>query len=148
MEFKIILPTDPLSTNASNKKVVIAESAAYNSLLQEMLRYSTGQISGRSILISGHRGSGKTTLVHGVIYRVIQILKEQKLDEYRVLPIEIHGPSLFKILPKKDDKNAKKTDQNEKIDDNSKDQDDSTVHALEQLTIAIYKAYSKEIIKK
>jgi Cdc6-like AAA superfamily ATPase len=40
-----------------------ARSRAYRIFLRELRRYTIEEVSGRSFLIAGHRGAGKTALV-------------------------------------------------------------------------------------
>ena len=53
---------EPLSINAdkATTEMHLADSHAYQVLHRELLEYCKGNISGRSVLVSGHRGSGKT----------------------------------------------------------------------------------------
>jgi hypothetical protein len=87
------------------------ESRAYDTLMREMDRYVRGEVAGRSFLISGHRGSGKTTLVRLVtddltrailssaVKRTEQglrpIVQQRTLSLQRPLLVKLHGPSLF-----------------------------------------------------
>jgi hypothetical protein len=84
------------------------ESEAYRVLKASLSRYAAGELSGRSFLISGHRGAGKTTLVA----RVVQDCNETAFDDCgdlarygddeklrerglrRLLLVRLHGPSL------------------------------------------------------
>ena len=60
---KVKSTPEPLTFAAQGSTVTLAKPEAYQVLLTEMLRYGRREISGRSLLISGSRGSGKTTLV-------------------------------------------------------------------------------------
>ncbi len=51
---------------------IFAKSPAYNLLSRELKRFRARDIRGRSFLISGHRGSGKTTLVLRAIEDLIR----------------------------------------------------------------------------
>src|SRR5262245_43633258 len=71
-------------------------SSAARMLAQELRRYRDQKIRGRSFLIAGHRGSGKTSLVTNALHE----LKDEALQPLarqprRFLPIHIHGPSMF-----------------------------------------------------
>src|ERR1700753_3071769 len=68
MPYKISESAQPLSRAAANGAMVLqASSSAYRTLSRELLLYCQGRINGRSFLISGHRGAGKTTLVAAVV---------------------------------------------------------------------------------
>ena len=102
------------------------QSRAYDLLKREMARYVRGEVAGRSFLISGHRGSGKTALVRrsvedlnqeileSTVTRADKIAKqaasppdpskedprERILALQRPLLIKLHGPSLLGPIPK------------------------------------------------
>jgi hypothetical protein len=65
-------------------------------LQQELEKYCSGELSGRSFLIAGHRGSGKTTMVNSVVEWVKMLSEDRSLPELaRPLAVFLHGPSLF-----------------------------------------------------
>src|SRR5438046_2734569 len=72
-------------------------SASRRLLAQELKNYSLNPRNGRSFLIAGHRGAGKTALVRHAIADVMADKNwlGQGVKPLRFLPIEIHGPSLF-----------------------------------------------------
>lgn len=75
--------------------IILIESDAYRLLTQEARRYVLGEVRGRSFLIAGHRGSGKTTLV----LHVCQELRDfSPHPARRVLPVFLHGPNLLPDL--------------------------------------------------
>jgi hypothetical protein len=78
--------------------VLTAPSSASRILKQELRRYCDGHIQGRSFLIAGHRGAGKTTMVSDVLTTVIKLCKSGDVA-LRPLPVMLHGPSLFRALP-------------------------------------------------
>ncbi|AET94750.1 hypothetical protein BYI23_D012400 (plasmid) [Burkholderia sp. YI23] len=73
-----------------------AKSEASRILEWELGRYCKGQIQGRSFLIAGHRGSGKTSMVNEVIELMLRESLAGKLP-LRPLLVPLHGPSLFDI---------------------------------------------------
>lgn len=88
-------------------RTVAIASAAETIVKRELLRYLSEEVEGRSFLIAGHRGSGKTTLV----LRAVADLTEAILAEpgtgqpfvaaQRPLLVKLHGPSLLTArLPK------------------------------------------------
>ncbi|MDB5846580.1 MAG: hypothetical protein JWP29_332 [Rhodoferax sp.] len=69
---------------------IAAQSQGSRVLEQEMQRYCAGQVRGRSFLISGHRGSGKTTMVDSAVLR----FQQQALDgavKHKPLPVYLQG---------------------------------------------------------
>lgn len=100
MPIRIREGADPLSDAsrlASDDRVLIqAQSEAGRLLRQELQRYCRGEINGRSFLIAGHRGAGKTTMVADAVDRVLRQSATVPMDEQlRPLPVFLHGPSLF-----------------------------------------------------
>ena len=91
---------DPLSDEARTApdKVILAHSESLDLLHEDLARYCDGRILGRSILVSGHRGSGKTTLVEDAI-RESRRRVSNRPAAMRPLPIFLHGPSLLKTWP-------------------------------------------------
>lgn len=92
-------PLSEASLGADDEEAVVpAPSAARTILLEELRRYCAGQIHGRSFLIAGHRGAGKTTMVNAAIDT---ILREGRLTKptagMRPLAVFLHGPSLFEL---------------------------------------------------
>lgn len=100
MPIRIKDSADPLSEHAlrGEREVIIARSEAVRVLRHELLRYCSGQIQGRSFLIAGHRGAGKTTMVADALHKVLQITRTTPAA-LRPLPIFLHGPSLLETLP-------------------------------------------------
>ena len=104
MPIHIIEGADPLSEAAreaaeagDDHAVINAQSEAGRLLRQELTRYCRGEINGRSFLVAGHRGAGKTTMVADAIERVLREsrrpVRQQSLMQ--PLPVFLHGPSLF-----------------------------------------------------
>jgi hypothetical protein len=69
----------------------LIESDAYRQLVHELRRYCNGEVSGRSFLIAGHRGSGKTTLVSSAF----EALLREDLRVMRPLLVVLQGPTLL-----------------------------------------------------
>ena len=180
LSLQINAPIEPLSPKAKEGlgEFLMCDSQAYYSLYRELSEYVEGRISGRSILVSGHRGSGKTTLVHRAIVEIKEGLIRNK-SNHRLLLVNIHGPSLFetsdgKIIKKKNPVSSQlgRNEENKRGNDKSNGNEnegnrngnnDSNVNKeserkvdassdnnifLEQITVALYKAYATEIIEK
>lgn len=69
-----------------------AESLAQVHLGREIERYARKESVGRSVLVSGHRGAGKTTLVLNAISDAQSRLAG---TGYRAIPVRIPAPTLF-----------------------------------------------------
>ncbi|MFT5681023.1 MAG: hypothetical protein ACI8RZ_001929 [Myxococcota bacterium] len=98
---------DPLSPLAEQQRnldapppLKLARSGPLESVIRDLKRYVRGEVSGTSFLVSGHRGSGKTTMVHGAIEAVLRFSMRQGLT--RPLVVRINGPDLF-LAEAKDD---------------------------------------------
>ena len=91
-------PADPLTTTASAVSHVI-ESDALQRLTKEIERYGRRELAGRSILIAGHRGVGKTTLVRKAIENV---RGARSAYQGRPLFVDLHGPDLLAPPDKKE----------------------------------------------
>ena len=92
MPIKIVDVPDPFSSASrlSDRPPPLIESDAYRQVLQELRRYCRGELSGRSFLIAGHRGAGKTTLVSTVFEA---LLRDPAIDPRRT-PWEIPSQQL------------------------------------------------------
>ena len=91
--------SSPFAAASAASEATLAESAAYVRLCNELTRYVKEEITGRSFLISGHRGAGKTTLV----LKAIEDIRKKNLGCMPLL-IPLHGPDL--LLPPGADSNA------------------------------------------
>jgi len=73
---------------------ILAQSNGGRLLKQELRRYCNGEVRGRSFLIAGHRGSGKTTLVDDALLR-FQIDAAAGELLMKPLPVYLLGPTLL-----------------------------------------------------
>lgn len=78
----------------------IVPSDAYRQLKADLRRYVEGKLVGRSFLISGHRGAGKTTLVRHAV-EAVEIEMAAELKPCRPIFIPLHGPSILRPLAPK-----------------------------------------------
>ena len=87
---------DALSSDESAEPTasVSIQSAAMRVLVSELRRYCNQEVGGRSFLISGHRGAGKTTMIQ---HAFRQVFRDSLSDRARLRPlyVQLHGPSLF-----------------------------------------------------
>ena len=101
MPIQIIEGADPLSDAAlkseSESIVRNAQSDAGRVLKLELMRYCRGEVHGRSFLVAGHRGAGKTMMVADALDKVLRQSRRPGEPLLRPLPIFVHGPSLFEV---------------------------------------------------
>ena len=135
---------EPSLARPSTTPVNLAESAASGRLKSELDRYVAGEISGRSFLISGHRGAGKTTLV----LKAIEQAAARALNTARTMPllVPLHGPDLLsdsKSTIATEGKNQEAAASNPSPDAATPQAvipDGDTREFLRQLAIGIYRA--------
>jgi len=72
----------------------LAKSAGWGRLVYAIQRYVEWQSSGRSFLVAGHRGSGKTTMVESAVESVRRACLDRGAGR-RPLFVRVHGPDLF-----------------------------------------------------
>lgn len=99
--------TDPVGEWPMAARPLFVPSAAYQTLRRDLLRYVSEAVPGRSYLIAGHRGSGKTALVTRAIEDLrTEILRDSVKEKsempagpaftmQRPLLVKVHGPSLL-----------------------------------------------------
>jgi hypothetical protein len=94
---KIVNVPDPFTpARPSQESPPFIESDAYRQLLQELRRYCNRELAGRSFLITGHRGSGKTTLVSRVFEALLrEAVRGDSELRLRPLPVLLQGPTLL-----------------------------------------------------
>jgi hypothetical protein len=90
-------PREPLAGppggETSQAPLVFAETQAGDRLRQIIERYCKREIPGRSILVAGHRGAGKTTSLKTAIEKLQR--SPALLGTAIPLYVEIHGPDLL-----------------------------------------------------
>jgi hypothetical protein len=99
---------------------------AYTTIKRLLLEYCEGRVLGHSLLISGHRGSGKTQLTHLAIECVQQSLKEG-LDRIPFV-VSLHGTDLL-CPPGKPDSYL-------------------VEHAVQQIVFGLHRSFADAIIKR
>jgi hypothetical protein len=95
---RIVESPEPRSEAARYSDVRLVESDAARLLKHELRRYCNREITGRSFLIAGHRGAGKTTMVENAWLDAWKGNREtDKAKKLRLRPLYVllHGPSLF-----------------------------------------------------
>ena len=98
MGLRITRPAEPLSESL-DEAVKLVSSSASRDFRQEMERYLLRESPGVSFLVSGARGSGKTTMVEAAVHNfLLEVRKKQQGDGRFLcwpLYVRLHGPSLF-----------------------------------------------------
>jgi hypothetical protein len=126
-------------------------SNAVGLLTHELRRYCRREVSGRSFLIAGHRGAGKTTLVLNACQEVLKKFRKRDDDRFlRPLLVMLQGPNLLPNdedeLPVAEDAGKKDTAQQ---DSAKKDSAPKKIGAMEnvlrQITLGLYRALAREI---
>ena len=106
MTIGIVQRPEPLSSNSfgigkdAPEPILIGSDAA-RQLEDELEKYCGGNVSGRSFLIVGHRGSGKSTLVASAFLNIWK--KSERATSTalrRPVLVPLNGPSLFPSPPK------------------------------------------------
>jgi hypothetical protein len=132
---------DPLSLAAQlGAPSAPIESAAYRQLVHDLKRYCQGEITGRSFLIAGHRGSGKTTLVANAFAALLAEADQSPLLA-RPLYVSILGPAL---LP---DGNAPLPTVQEAKGDTPARTLTPDENILVQLILSLYRAATNELVR-
>jgi hypothetical protein len=122
----------PADEKEADLKFVHYTSPYFERIRYELMRYCSGEINGLSVLISGQRGAGKTTLTKLVIQKVMQESKA-----LIPLPLLLHGPTII-------DSEAATSDPDE--DSGSKRSAPlEKEKALRQLITALYRCLSTAI---
>ena len=154
MAIQIVEGADPLSDAAlkseSESIVRNAQTDAGRVLKLELMRYCRGEVQGRSFLVAGHRGAGKTMMVADVLDKVLRQSRRPGEQLLRPLPIFLHGPSLFEMEaePAPHDDTRRRPRRAEKpAPASALDADSQRVAALKQIILSVHRAVSKEFVR-
>lgn len=120
---QVIKAAEPGSPEAARSNVILARNEVSERLHNILVRYVRGELNGRSFLIAGHRGSGKTTLVRKVVHDVTNQLRGEGA---RPLLVVLPGPAL---LPPEGERRDSGFDETRAI--------------LEQITLNLYRALGR-----
>lgn len=139
MSIRVTNPPEPLSPASERLKQGTAtiSSDAWRVLTAELERYCDGNLRGRSFLISGHRGAGKTTLVLSAYENVRR--QREHIGEARPLLVEINGPALFCAEP------AAEPHASVAPEAAGEAPPEPWQHALKQIVVALHRAVAKEV---
>lgn len=122
-------PFSPLARGAPDATRVI-DSPARQRLIRELERYVRGEVAGRSFLVAGHRGAGKTTMVLSAIEEVHKACKQRA---QRPLPVRLNAPDLMAVLDESGGEGASETER--------------PVRLLMQLALALANAVADEFVR-
>lgn len=86
---------EPSPGGGSPLPTVLAECDASRLLQVELERYCDDRVRGRSILIAGYRGTGKTMMVDHALMQIINRTREGAEPRMRPLPVMLLAPSLL-----------------------------------------------------
>jgi hypothetical protein len=125
------------SPATASNTAMLARSDAYERLCNELRRYISGETSGRSFLICGHRGAGKTTLV-------LKAIEDTTTDALRTgatrpLFVPLHGPDLLPTFPATEQSGQVSLSHAGSVSPAQSASGD-TQESLKQITIGIYRA--------
>lgn len=106
MPIKIADFPDPFTraSRAGGERPPLIESDVFRQLVNELRRYCDGELTGRSFLIAGHRGAGKTTLVLNAFEALLRSNPEvgrgnpfapPHVTKLRPLLVLLQGPTLL-----------------------------------------------------
>lgn len=86
---------EPQPEGGQRLPTVLAECQASRLLQTELERYCDGRIKGRSILLAGYRGAGKTMMVDNALMQVGNRTRTGPAPHMRPLPVTLLGPNLL-----------------------------------------------------
>ncbi|HYO77828.1 MAG TPA: hypothetical protein VE010_15320 [Thermoanaerobaculia bacterium] len=98
MTIRVRRYVEPLSLASRLHQAAIIESDAYRQVANDLEMYVNGQILGRSFLVAGHRGAGKTTMLRQAVQEVDARIRSRGASARqfaRPLFIALHGPDLL-----------------------------------------------------
>ncbi len=153
MPIQIMEGADPLSDAAlkSESEGIVrnAQSDAGRVLKLELMRYCRGEVHGRSFLIAGHRGAGKTMMVADALDKVLRQSRRPGEPLLRPLPIFVHGPSLFEVEAAEAAKpqEAGRRARRQAAPAAQPDMETQARVALKQIILGLHRAVAKEFVR-
>lgn len=149
-------PRSEAAKRAPIDAIPFASSPERETLSQLLFSYLEGQVTGESILVSGHRGAGKTTLVWNAIEQVRKDWQGKSLiTGYRdgpvdLLPVALDGPDLLPWFATKQTRGDAQLDSNTRsarptgVSENEENDDDVTLF-LRRLVTGLYFRFSERV---
>jgi hypothetical protein len=118
---------------------LLIRSNAVGLLTHELRRYCNREVSGRSFLIAGHRGAGKTTLVLNACQEIFKESIERRVP-LRPLLVMLQGPNL---LPNEEDELPVAEDGD--MTKVAPKKISPMENVLRQITLGLYRALAREV---
>lgn len=152
---------DPLAEWPLPIEVPFIESRELFWVKEDLYRYTQGRIRGRSYLIAGHRGAGKTALIQHATEQLVATIMREAVKEngqlepgpfQRPLLVKLHGPSMLELPDQLAKSAATNGDVKEpspvtKADSTETDTVQPGSHAaLVQIATGLYRALAAEVI--
>ncbi|MFZ5479051.1 MAG: ATP-binding protein [Myxococcota bacterium] len=128
-------------------------SREFDQLTQVLERYVDGAVAGRSFLIAGHRGAGKTTLVLNALQQLVSDRRTAQPPRPRPLVVRIPAPRLLQIAealvpaaPPRGDGADSGQPREEDAAGRAKSKTDATELVIDGLTVGLFHAVSEEVL--
>lgn len=138
MALRFRVPVDPAAEDSRPSE--LASCSASRLLQQELHRYCDGELAGRSFLVAGLRGAGKTWLVEGVIDELSRRSRRGHVPRMRPLRVPLNGPQIFEVLKDRPEdappEGLHRWQQNHLFQ-----------HVLEKVVLGLHTALSKEFVR-
>ncbi|MEP6765311.1 MAG: hypothetical protein ABJB66_13420 [Gemmatimonadaceae bacterium] len=134
MPITIYEAPEPLTEASFNSAPRLIASDASRQLAHDLVRYCRDEISGRSFLVSGHRGAGKTVLVAYALQEALSA-SYGETPSLQPLFIPLHGPNLLPNFKPPGKWRA------------GKEGDSEVQTALKQITLGLHRALAKEMVR-
>ncbi|MEX2283838.1 MAG: hypothetical protein WEE89_15240 [Gemmatimonadota bacterium] len=123
----------------------MVETDASRLLQAELERYCERELNGRSFLIAGHRGAGKTTLVANAFLEAFKRAERGPLP-VRPLLIQLHGPDLLP-WPERKPPPVPKPKEGETPKPEVPPEEMATRVVLEEITLGLHRAVAREFAR-
>lgn len=121
MLIRVLDPPEPLTRVSRDEPIILSRTRAYDLLFAALDRYLRRRLHGRSFLIAGHRGIGKTTVLRHAVHEVERAHRQAGTRKAPLL-VPLHGPELL-------------------VDPTG---ESSPAHALKQITLGLYRALAEK----
>jgi len=122
---------------------ILISSDAARQLRDELRLYCSGDTAGRSFLIAGHRGAGKSTLVANAFLQIWKECERGTGGSRRPLLVPLNGPSLF-MTPAEQDAENENEDEGEDGEEEKKGKKNEAQVVLEQIVLGLHRAVAHE----
>ncbi|WP_425259871.1 hypothetical protein ACPOLB_03295 [Rubrivivax sp. RP6-9] len=136
MALRVRNSADPVAGIAVHGALASCDAARL--LVNELGRYCNGRILGRSVLVAGYRGAGKSTLVDNAIGQLTSRSRQGLEPNLRPLPVQLLGPNVFdgQQLPPRATAAMR-----------AAHQDQMRQRILHMVVLGLYAALSREVVR-